>query len=70
MSMPPSGSNGQGMDEEAIIEAEIQFELDNINLDNDQLADNGDFDPDNHLVNEEDMFSGDLVCTANHIQSR
>ena len=50
MSMPPAGMVG-AMDEDAVIQAEINLELDNINLDDD--ADN--IDIDDGLDGGEDM---------------
>ncbi|XP_052230384.1 leucine-rich repeat and IQ domain-containing protein 1-like [Dreissena polymorpha] len=46
MSMPPSGVQGQ-MDEAALIEAEIQLELENIDLDDEVLNDPDDVPDDN-----------------------
>ena len=57
MSMPPAGVEGL-MDEQAVIEAEIQFELENINLDDEvQLAD--DFNEGNEL---EENLQEEVVC--------
>lgn len=55
MTMPPSGVEGL-MDEESVIEAQIQLELDNINLDDDPGNDDEDA-----LVDLDNVEDGDVV---------
>lgn len=55
MIMPPSGVEGL-MDEESVIEAQIQLELDNINLDDDPGNDDEDA-----LVDLDNVEDGDVV---------
>jgi hypothetical protein len=62
MSMPPSGVEGC-MDEQSVIEAEIQLELENINLDDEvELAD--DFNDENELP--ADFEENNLVCSLQY----
>ena len=50
-SMPPSGVFGVKMDDDALIEAEIAQQLDQINLDNDNFQ----YDEDEEEFQEEDV---------------
>ena len=55
--MPPAGLQQTEMDEEALLELELQQELDRINLDNDPFAGDGDAEINNNDVPELDSIT-------------
>ena len=55
--MPPAGLQQTEMDEEALLELELQQELDRINLDNDPFADDADAEINNNDVPELDSIA-------------